>query len=228
MIDKIKIKNIGCIVLVISTFEILRYSIPYYFPFEKLNNEHKLSVFQLLFTIIAGSWALRLYYIANIKDKDNYLKNYVLVLKDDDCITIKTEVKNETNIDREIYASFLVITKQGSKIVEEVNNNLNQSFNYTNNFSNLKFSKNVINEEFAFIQLPYYYSENVKVGNEDLSYSIGLHANTNTSDSLQIYEVRFFVFRNPKDTNPYHRSVQTTFSLNSKLDLLFKDFNKKS
>lgn len=226
--NKVKIKNIGFIVLVISIFEILRYSIPYYFPFEKLNNEHKLSVFQLLFTIVAGSWALRLYYVANIKDKDNYLKTFVSTYNDNGFISIKTEVKNETNIDREIYASFLIITKQGCKIVEEVNNNLNQSFNYTNNFSNLKLSENVIKEEFAFIQLPYYYGENVKVGNEDLSYSIGLHANTNTSDSLQIYEVRFFVFRNPKDTNPYHRSVQTTFSLNSKLELLFKDFNKKS
>lgn len=148
-----------------------------------------------------------------------------MVLKDDNCITIKTEVKNETNIDREIYASFLVITKQGSKIVEEVNNNLNESFNYTNNFSNLKFSENVINEEFAFIQLPYYYSENVKVGNEDLSYSIGsIFEDTNSTNSL-IYEVRFFVFRNPNDTNPYHRSVQTIFSTNIELDKLFKDYH---
>lgn len=219
-----KIKNIGLVVLVVLILEILKYSLPYYIPFDKLNNEHRLSALQLILTTIAGGWALWLYYFANIKDKGNYLKTYVFASNDEGFITIKTEVKNETNIDREIYASFLIITKQGSKIIDEVNNNLNKSFKYTNSFSNLKFSKNILNEEFAFIQLPYYNSENVKVGNEDLSYSIGSVFENKTLSGSKIYEVRFFVFRNPNDSNPYHRSVQTVFCSNIKLNELFKDY----
>ncbi len=235
MIDKAKIKNIGFIVLVISIYEILRYSIPYYFPFEKLNNEHKLSVFQLLFTIIAGSWALRIYYLTNKREKENYLKIYVSTIFDENHLSIKTELKNLTDTDRKIHSSFLIITKQGSEIIDEVNCNLNQNFKNTNCFSNLQSVKNLLKQDFAFIQLPFYTNENVKVGNEDLSFSIASIFEKQNISISQIYEVRFFVFRNLNDTNAYHRCVQTVFISDVPLNILFKDFhhnnyskNKKS
>jgi hypothetical protein len=223
MIVKNKIKIAVFIISVVFILEILKYSLPFYIPFDLLTNEDRLMVMQLIFVLVGGGWALRLYYIANVQDKGNYLKTYVSIGIDGDFISIKTEVKNETSVDRKIYASFLIITKQGSDIVEEVNKNLNQSFKFTNNFSNLKFDKNKIDDDFAFIQLPYYYSENVKVGNEDLSFSLGSVFKNKINEQSQIYEVRFFVFRNPKDTNPYHRSVQTVFSSEIKLNKLFKN-----
>jgi len=223
MIVKNKIKIAVFIVSVVFILETLKYSLPYYIPFDLLNNQDRLMVLQLLFIAVGGGWALCLYYIANIKDKGNYLKTYVSIGIDGDFISIKTEIKNETNIDREIYASFLIITKQGSNIVDEMNINLNQNLEFTNNFSNLKFTENKIDDDFAFIQLPYYYSENVKVGNEDLSFSVGSVFKSQNSEQSEVYEVRFFVFRNPKDNNPYHRSVQTVFSSDIKLNKLFKN-----
>lgn len=205
----------------------MKYLFPYFITFEALNNDNKLSLLQLICITIGGGWALRLYCLSIEKDKENYLKTYVSVRINENFLSIKTELINVTDIDRKIYAAFLIITKQGSKIIEEVNSNLNQSFKLTNDFSNLKFSENVLKEGFAFIQLPYYFSENIKVGNEHLSYSIGLVNKIRNNIDSQIFEVRFFVFRDPKDSNPYHRSVQTIFNTNLTLNKLFNDCDFK-
>jgi hypothetical protein len=217
------IKKIIYIIIVVFLVEGIKYLFSYFITFEALNNDNKLSFLQLICIIIGGGWALRLYYLSIKKEKENYLKTYVSVMFNENFLTIKTELNNATDIDRKIYSSFLIITKQGSKIIKEVNSNLNENFLFTNNFSNLKFSENVLKEDFAFIQLPYYFSENVKVGNEDLSFSIGSVDKSRITIDSQIYEVRFFVFRDPKDPNPYHRSVQTVFSSNLTLNLLLKD-----
>jgi len=91
----------------------------------------------------------------------------------------------------------------------------------------LKDHKTLTKEDFAFIQLPYYYNENIKVDNEDLSYSIGTILEKHPNRSQEIYEVRFFVYRDPKDTNPYHRIVQTTFSAEQSIRELFKNLEIK-
>ena len=230
-----QIKKVGLIILIISIFEVLKFSFPYFFPFEKLNNENKLSLLGLVLTVIGGSWALRIYYLSNKREKENYLKIYVSTIFDEDQLSIKTELKNLTDTDRKIHSSFLIITKQCSEIIDEVNCNLNQNFKNTNCFSNLQSVKNLLKQDFAFIQLPFYTNENVKVGNEDLSFSIASIFEKQSISISQIYEVRFFVFRNLNDTNPYHRCVQTVFISDVPLNILFKDFqhnnyskNKKS
>jgi hypothetical protein len=87
----------------------------------------------------------------------------------------------------------------------------------------LNSQKTLIKEDFAFIQLPYYYSENIKVGNKYLSYSLGTIHQRLLSNREKIYEVRFFVYRDTKDVNPLHRIVQTCFVSESKLNSLFID-----
>lgn len=110
-----------------------------------------------------------------------------------------------------------------------MNKELRQEFESTTEFVNLKRTKSVIKPSFAFIHLPYYYSENIKVGNEDLSFSIGGFESSNSeSRTKQIYEVRFFVYRNVDDINYYHRSVQTCFSTCINLNALFEDYAKNS
>jgi len=132
---------------------------------------------------------------------------------------------NVTMSDGKIKTSFIIITVQGKNIIEEVNINLRQHIDSTNNFSILKNSATYISEDFAFIKLPYYYSENIKVGNEHLSFSIAGIENINLNNlKKNIYEVRFFVYRKYNLFNPYHRCVQTCFVSESKLYSLFTKF----
>jgi hypothetical protein len=177
----------------------------------------------ILTILIGGGWALFIYTKNSNRERGNFLKIYVSTTLKDSFLSINTRVKNKTDDDKKIHAAFLIITKQSLDIVNEVNKHLNQSFKNTNSFLNLSSHKTLIKEDFAFIQLPYYYSENIKVGNEDLSYSLGTIQQRLPGNRKKIYEVRFFVYRDPKDVNPYHRIVQTCFISESKLDYLFID-----
>ncbi len=216
-----QIKYILVVILVVFFVEFLTKYFSCSLFLNTFSNGDVLTLIQISITVIGGAWALRLYYVANIKNKEDFLKMYVSATNDNNVVTIKTEVKNETKSNRKIKTAFLIITLQGKNIIDEVNNNLNQQVKKTNDFIVLKNSANYSSENFTFIKLPYYYSENLRVGNEHLSFSIAGTENMNLNK--KIYEVRFFVYRKYNLLNPCHRCVQTCFISESKLDSLFID-----
>jgi hypothetical protein len=219
-----QIKYILVVILVVFFIEFLSKYFSCSLFLNTFSNGDVLTLIQISITVIGGTWALRLYYVANIKNKEDFLKMYVSATNDNNVVTIKTEVKNETKSNRKIKTAFLIITLQGKNIIDEVNNNLNQQVKKTNDFIVIKNSANYSSENFAFIKLPYYYSENLRVGNEHLSFSIAGTENMNLNNlNKKIYEVRFFVYRKYNLLNPYHRCVQTCFISESKLDSLFID-----
>lgn len=220
--------NILTILLIVIVVEIVKFSIPHFIPFKELSNEDEISIFHLLAIIIGGGWALFIYTKNSKRERNNFLKIYVSTTLIGDFLSINTRVINKTDQDKKIYAAFLIITIQPKDIISEVNKHLSQSFKNTNSLSNLKDHNTLIKEDFAFIQLPYYYNENIKVDNEDLSYSLGTILKKYPNSRQEVYEVRFFVYRNPKDRNPYHRIVQTTFSAEQSVRELFKNIEIKS
>ncbi|MEI7509408.1 MAG: hypothetical protein WCJ62_08075 [Flavobacterium sp.] len=218
------LNNLKTIIVLVLLVEIVKFSIPHFIPFEELDNDDKISIFNLLTILIGGGWALFIYTKNSNRESGNFLKIYISATLKDSFLSINTRVKNKTYEDKKIFAAFLIITKQSEDIVSEVNKYLNQSFIDTNSFLNLSTYKTLIKEDFAFIQLPYYYSENLRVGNEHLSFSIAGIENTNINNlNKNIYEVRFFIYRKFNFLNPYHRCVQTCFVSDSKLNSLFID-----
>ena len=166
------------------------------------------------------------------KDKDNahdYLIQEIEVFNLVDYQKIRTSVHNMTPFDRTIDAAFLIITKQGTDIISEINNNLKTDFEHTNSLIELKNVNTQIKIDFAFIQLHYYSKENIHVGNEKLTFEIALdhHQEYNKDDSgLNFYDVRFFVFRPKTDTNVYHRNVSAVFGIPNRIQDSFSGYNR--
>ena len=197
-------------------------SVVSFLPIEHFNNENKLQLIQIFVTIIGGGWALKLYYNSNFKNNFDYLKLSVNTKKEERVITITTYLINDTPVDREVEASFLIVNKQGLNYVESINEYLNTNLKSTNELIYLKKNNSFYNEDIMFYQLPFYNRENIKVGNENLTFSVGFIENENNNEN-RIYEVRFFVFRSVLDSNPYHRSVQTIFSSKCNLESLYNN-----
>jgi hypothetical protein len=73
--------------------------------------------------------------------------------------------------------------------------------------------------------LSFYFNENIGVGNELLTHSIPIGVKKeyrlNKTTELNHYDVRFFVYRNPKDVNNYHRLTHCSFTTNKRISELF-------
>ncbi len=95
-------------------------------------------------------------------------------------------------------------------------------FKNTNNLFVLKNFKKIIKDDFAFLPIDYYARENLRIGNEELVFEIGLGNRTINNELITFYNVRFFVFRPSTDSNPYHRSVSVVFASSSPLSKILK------
>lgn len=67
-------KSIFLSVLVVVVSSIFIKLILNSIPFGALNNDHKLTIIQIVLVFIGGTWSLRLYYFANIKSLGDFLK----------------------------------------------------------------------------------------------------------------------------------------------------------
>ncbi len=88
-----------------------------------------------------------------------------------------------------------------------------QKLQYTNDIVRLKNFSALYNQdlEIAFIPLPFYYTENVRFGNEEVSYTFPFDPKEIKLNPGK-YSVRFFVFR--ADCG-YHRTVQDVMIIKS-------------
>ena len=141
-------------------------------------------------------------YFADMKKKEkDYLDLTIDVYSSKKNHSIKTQVINKSGEDKVINFAFILITKQDANIVGELeqivktynwNVNLEQR---TNCFYLIKphVKKPLFEKELCIIPLSFYYSENVRIGNENPCFTY-----TFNQDDVQlekgIYSVRFFIY----------------------------------
>jgi tRNA(Leu) C34 or U34 (ribose-2'-O)-methylase TrmL len=146
------------------------------------------------------------------KNKD-YLDLLIKTEKENDYYSIKTQVLNKSGEDKGIEYSFLLITKQDENINDKIAKIISEkkwSINITSANDLINFKGNIEaplfwNNVLAIIPLKFYYEENLRIGNENPSYSYSFD---NNIVKLQkgIYSVRFFVFpEQDTSSHRYHR-----------------------
>lgn len=129
--------------------------------------------------------------------------------------TILSEVENIGKIQsKRISNAFLIINLEHEKLIDVGNiianeMGLNLHFSCTNDFESLKGTKLIYkNENIAYLPLPFFFSENIGIGDEKLSY----RSSVDTSKlSKGTYSVRLFIFGNK---NRYHRTTHDLLVIN--------------
>ena len=217
----IPIKTSGTIILVLSIIVllfILNWSGVWLLDYSIHTDKITTTLLSLLWTIVMAFIALYLYIKNNLDEERNYLELNLNVIAENNYLKIRTEATNSTKFDRDIAFAFLLITKTNSDLLATVNDKFQTNFEKSNDFISLKNNQLFSDNDFAFIPLPYYFSENVHVGNEKLLFEIPLQSSINESN-LTFFDARFFVFRNANDLNGLHRSVSVSFALSGGLKI---------
>lgn len=144
-------------------------------------------------------------------ERKNYLRIKVESFKDGENYTILTEVENVNKFSKKtIDNAFLIISpersnliKTGQRIAKELA--VEKNINSTNKFAFLSSDKNIyIENKIIFIPLEYYYSENVDIADEKLTYRCYIDK---TLLNKGQYSVRFYIYGGIR----LHRSTQDLF-----------------
>jgi len=158
------------------------------------------------------------------KEFENFLDLSVSAKKMSSFYSIKTQVLNKSAENKAIDYSFLLICKQEEDIVKVFNNILNkigsdQTVDCSNDFNIIK---EIINEstflenKYAIVPLDFYFSENIRIGNESPSYTYSFDLTNNPLEN-GIYTVRFFIY----PEIGFHRSTADNLIISDNLE----DFN---
>ena len=151
-------------------------------------------------------------YVTELKSKSkNFLELNIDIKNINQFYSLKTQVVNKSGADKEIDYSFLLITKQEEDILSSFNIitkylDLESEISATNDFNCVKnYIKNplFINNSIAIIPLSFYFSENIKIGNENPSYTYSFD-NNEAKLKTGIYSVRFYIY---PSNGGYHRST---------------------
>lgn len=210
----IPIKTSGIIIIILSIIVllfILNWSGVLLLDFSVHTDKITISLLSLLWTIVMAFIALYLYTKSNQDEERNFLELNLNIISENNYTKIRTEATNKTKFDREIAFAFLLITKTNSDLLETVNDKFQTNFEKSNDFISLKNNQLFSDNDFAFIPLPYFFSENIQVGNEKLIFEVPMKTSLN-DNNLTFFDARFFVFRNSNDLNGLHRSVSVSFS----------------
>jgi len=162
-----------------------------------------------LYTIYEFKIASYQYFDEKKRSLENYLDLELNVTQNLSYYSVKTRVLNKSGVDKRIYYAFLLLTKQDENIITKINSLLNTSFFYTNDFVNLNklLGHNIIKStDTAIIPLPFYYSENISIGNESPQYTFTFDNNI-WKLKKGIYSVRFFIFPGLDEVHQLHRST---------------------
>jgi hypothetical protein len=127
-------------------------------------------------------------------------------------ITALTTVDNKGNRLKKIDYSILLIGPEAESPIETAtilasNVRYKGRLKDTNDLECFQVDKAILGEGRALIPLEFYYSENIALADETLTYRVPV--NTESFKSSVPYAVRFFVFSAPR----LHRSTQDVFIL---------------
>ncbi|MFZ4455453.1 MAG: hypothetical protein ACOYOT_04460 [Bacteroidales bacterium] len=172
--------------------------------------ETKTLIIEFATMLVTGAGFAMVIYGVFKKEKD-FLDTSIETKSEGNYHTIKTQVFNKSELNKDVTYALLFISKQGVDPVSAMNESLSSldvklRITKTNYFEFLKeqinsprFVKNA-----AIIPLSFYYSENVWIANENPAFSYAFNSNcTNTKLENGIYTVRFFIFCEGK----LHRST---------------------
>jgi hypothetical protein len=117
-----------------------------------------------------------------------------------------TSVENKGNRGKRIDNAFLLIGPENESPIDTANAiGIAQKIQTTNELEMLKAHSPKYESERAVIPLPFYYSENLKIGDETLTYAAPiLHSPLRPGTA---YAIRFFIFAKGR----LHRSTESTF-----------------
>lgn len=151
--------------------------------------------------IVALTWKL-------LELSNAYLKIKVETKYQQGAYLVQTMVNNHSRFfAKEISNSFVIISPDNMDIItagKSISNHLSNhtNLNSTNLFTIFRPVNPVyLNNQIAIIPLPFYYSENIRIGDEKLNFSVQVEQ---TKLAAGTYYVRFFVFHEKR----YHRSTQ--------------------
>lgn len=184
-----------------------------------INRVFSVELLQFISTVIIAFVGIYLYLHRNRDEELNYLELNLNVIDENGYLKVRTELSNPTNFDRDVYFAMLIISKSGEPFLDIINSELQFNFKDTNSLIGLKDKSIYLKENFAFIPLKYYFKENIRVGNEKLIYEVPIKSKRNTNNDMNFFDVRFFMFRERKDLNSYHRSVACSFGIKGNLNL---------
>jgi hypothetical protein len=219
------IKRLGLLALIIYTFVFLYSEFLYPF-FVSLETEHLFEVIKILFAILGGSWILYEFYSRRIKIKNDGLKLSASIDTIENKLFIKTTIENDVYEEKDIKMAFLIIKPKDERDYLGIfSKEYNKKIESTNDLVKLDFiNESSYAQGVFFIPLRFYYKENIRIGNEKLSYSLYLGSSIPTESST-VYEAYFYVYRQPNCFNGYHRVVQCSFLMSE--DELKKNLNRK-
>lgn len=107
----------------IGLFQVIKFIIEYSIQiFAYGNYEAQVSFLQLIATIIAGTWALALFYRKNKTDKNKFLKIFLDSRIENNQVIISTKLNNETDNVRKMEMAFLLITLAQNNPIESEKN----------------------------------------------------------------------------------------------------------
>lgn len=142
------------------------------------------------------------------EEMKTYLRIKVEAKKDGDNYSVLTEIENANKISSKVIENaFLLISPErgdliqaGQRIASELK--INHVINSTNDFEYLTTDSSIyVDNKFAFIPLNFYYSENVDIADEKLTYRS--YIDKTRFDKGQ-YSVRFYIYGEKR----LHRSTQ--------------------
>lgn len=158
--------------------------------------------------IVGGIIAFLFGYMKYKEIKENEQNEFIKIKAsakvEDGYLFIDTEVKNNLNDKKKVKHAFLLINDEAAE--NDFLANWHQFFmqkgfifenpESTNDLIRTrKFDSILSNGNQAYIPLPFYYKENVRIGNENICYRAHLKlANSVPRDSPKLYHIRLFVF----------------------------------
>jgi len=198
-----------------------------------IENSLRIEFLGVIGSFIVAISSIALFYV-NIRKRNNDFVTLKLEVSDKiTCKVITSTIENPVNSYKYIKFACLVISpvvilEDGKKAKDEKNNAIkgesnndyyflqklneftNSEISCTNDIVKLKEHKAFISDEntFAFVPLTFFYTENIRFGNETVSYSYPL---MNNSLEEGVYDVRLFVFRH----KGLHRTTHQIIEINN-------------
>lgn len=143
-----------------------------------------------------------------VEERNTYLILKVETKKVDGEYSVLTQIQNSNKIAaKKIDNAFLIISPEneslipvGQRIAQRLH--INEDFTTTNDFKKLFGEESIyIDKEVVFIPLSFYYSENVDIADEQLTYRCSVDKEELAKGT---YSVRFYLFGEDR----LHRSTQ--------------------